>query len=122
MATTATAVKQIITPGVSDTVIESLITAADSYMDTVLSSGDLTDTVYDEVQRWLVAHMLSMSVSRQGKNEQLGEAKIEYTGKYGELLRMTSYGQMVLQLDYSGKLGSSHKQGITTIAITEDND
>jgi len=86
----------------SDAIIEAYITSANVMVSNAL--GDGTTPVLKEIERWVTGHMIAVTRERQAKKEEAGGAKIEYTGTYGEFLRMTSYGQMALSLDISGKL------------------
>lgn len=122
MATTIAEVKEIISTSAADSVITGLITAAGSYMSSVLSSGDLTTAQTDEIKRWMVAHMLAMSIERQGAAEEVGDAQIKYTGKYDMRLQATTYGQMVMTLDTSGKLQQGGKKKASTRSVTKEDE
>ena len=111
-------VKVIIDTDVSDANITTYITAAHALMADVFGTGDATATLLIEIEKWLAAHMIAMSQTRQGEMEKVGDAQIKYTGQYGELLKMTSYGQMAMTLDTSGKLAKMGKQVASTYAVT----
>ena len=111
---TATEVKVIITTALLDPAIESYIEIANSMVTDTVTCG-LAASVLKEIERWLTAHLISITQERVGIKERLGEAEITYAGKFGEGLKGTSYGQMVLQLD---TCGSFAKLGTKTISIT----
>jgi len=95
--------------------ITVFVTSANVMVDAVLGTG--TTNILKEIERWLAAHMASVTLERTAKKEEAGGAKIEYTGKFGDILKQTSYGQMVLALDTTGKM--AEQQGIIkTASIT----
>ena len=112
--TTPAEVKVIITTSLIDAAIESYISIASSMVTNTVTCG-AAEAVLKEIERWLTAHLISITKERAGIKERLGEAEITYSGKFGEGLKSTSYGQMVLQLD---TCGSFAKLGMKTISIT----
>lgn len=122
--TTAAEVKEIMDGcSVSDVIVTSLITAASDLV-TQVFSGDtsITDTLLEEIERWLTAHMIASSLYRSTKTEGVGDASVSYTGNFGEGLKSTPYGQMVLTLDFTGKLAKVGKQVASIYAITSFDD
>lgn len=79
--------------------------------------GTDTTDLLKEIERWLTAHMISITRERQSIKEEAGSAKVEYAGKFGEGLKSTSYGQMVLSLDTTGIFASLGGKAIYTYAI-----
>ena len=75
------------------------------------------DDLLKEIERWLTAHMISSSRLRTVNKEKVGDVDVTYTGKFGEGLSMTEYGQMVLQLDPTGRMQRVGKQDISITAI-----
>lgn len=117
--TTATEVKEIMDGcTVSDAIVTSLITAASEVV-TQVFSGDTTisDTLLEEIERWLTAHMIASSLYRSTKTEGVGDASVSYTGTFGEGLKSTPYGQMVLTLDFTGKMAKTGKQVASVYSI-----
>lgn len=108
---------------VSTTVIDSLIIAASAIVDKVFEGdGTMTDTLLKEVERWLTAHMIASSLYRTTMQEEIGEAKVIYTGKWGKNLESTPYGQMVLTLDVTGKMAKAGKSGSSIYAVKQFDD
>jgi hypothetical protein len=109
---TATEVKEIMDNcTVTDPKVDAFILAANDLINRVFSGvTSLSATSLKEIERWLTAHLIASTVFRQTSDEKLGEAAVKYTGKWGENLASTSYGQMVLMLDTTGKLASVGKQ------------
>jgi hypothetical protein len=96
---------------VSTTIIDSFITSASALIDKVFEYdiNDMPSTLLEEMERWLTAHMIASSLQRTTDTERLGDAEVKYTGKWGENLGSTPYGQMVMTLDYSGRMKSLGK-------------
>ncbi len=118
---TATEVKEIMDNcTVSDTVVNAFITSGTLLIDGVFSGDSVIGTsLLKEIERWFVAHMLASTLSRTASEEKLGDAQIKYTGQWGKNLESTPYGQMVLQLDFTGKMkNSTGKQSANITAIT----
>lgn len=103
--TTATEVKQIIDTSLLDAVVDAYIIAANALVTEVLGSDtSISDTLKEEIERWLTAHLISATRERQATMEGAGGAKIIYEGKTGMGLEATMYGQTVLALDATGKM------------------
>jgi len=116
---TATEVKEIMDScTVTDSVVDSFIAAAEEVITNTFSGdSEIGTTLLKEIERWYVAHMLASTLSRTTSEEKLGDASVKYTGKWGEKLSSTSYGQVVLTLDTSGRMSNMGKMraGITAI-------
>ncbi len=99
-------------------IISTFITAASAVIDKVFANdSEIGDTLKKELERWLTAHMLAMSISRTAAKEKLGEADVTYTGTYGMNLLATLYGQTVLTLDITGKMSNVGKRPASMYAI-----
>lgn len=97
---TAAEVKQIIPTTILDAVVEAYILAADELVNNVLAgSTTLSAALKKEIERWLTAHMIASTQERKEIEAGAGGAYIKYPDVYGEQLKSTSYGQMVLTLD-----------------------
>lgn len=121
---TATEVKEIITGcSTSDAIVDVYIGAATLLIDSVFASDTvLSDDQLKELERWFTAHMIASVDFRTTSEEKLGEASVKYTGKWGEGLRSTPYGQMVLQLDVTGKIAKVGKGVPNIYAVTSFDD
>lgn len=86
----------------SDAIVLAYIGSASTLVSNVLGSGQTVQL--KEIERWLTAHMITVSRERMAKKEEAGGAKIEYIGDYGRGLDSTPYGQMVIALDQTGAL------------------
>jgi hypothetical protein len=96
----------------STPVIDSFIAGATALVDDVLGSSGLSTTTLKEIERWLAAHMISVTPvgDRLTVEEGAGSAYMKYAGLYGMGLEASSYGQMVLTLDSSGNMASLSKR------------
>ena len=117
--TTATEVKAIMDNcTVGDPVVNAFIISSNAIV-TKVFSGDtnIGATLKAEIERWFTAHMLASTLSRTTKTEKIGEVSVTYTGEFGENLSSTPYGQMVMQLDVTGKMAKIGKKKASIYAI-----
>jgi hypothetical protein len=116
---TATEVKAIMDNcTTADAVVTVMIGAATELIDEVFSNNtEVSTTLLKEIERWLTAHMLASTLSRTTSDEKVGDAEVKYTGKWGSKLESTPYGQMVLTLDFTGKMAKMGKIGASITAI-----
>lgn len=112
---TATEVKGIIDTDLTDAAVEVYITSANVMVDSVLGTG--TTDLLKEVERWLSAHMIAITKERQEKSVEAGGASVNYSGRFGDMLQSTTYGQTVLMLDITGKFANlgGHRPKIIAI-------
>jgi len=104
-----------------ESVINVFITSANTIVNTVLGTG-VTDNM-KEIERWLTAHLISLTRERQAIREEAGGTRIDYTGKFGEGLKATTYGQTVMLLDTTGKLASyDGRHSVSIFAIPNFDD
>jgi len=105
-------------PDIDEDVVTSMIETASAVVDMVFY-GDTTlgDTLLLNIEKWLSAHMVASSLVRSTSKEKIADAAIEYTGKWGEKLNSTPYGQMVLTLDLTGKMAKAGKAGASMYAV-----
>ncbi len=100
----------------TDPVLTAFITSANNLVNAVLTEY-LSETMLTEVEKWLTAHMITSTVERMATREGAGGAEIFYTGKYGQNLTSTPFGQMVLSLDPSGRMAALGGKTVSMIAI-----
>ncbi len=89
-----------------DEIIESFINSANVFVTASLSGKGLSAALLTEIERWLSAHMIASTRERTASKEAAGTASIEYSGKWGEGLLSTSYGQTAVTMDTSGTLAA----------------
>jgi hypothetical protein len=99
--------------------MDAFIVAANALVNKVFS-GDTTIgvTLLKEIEKYLTAHIVSSTIRRMGKEEEIQDARIVYTGTWKEGLSSTPYGQTVLTLDTSGKMAKAGKAVASIKAIT----
>lgn len=115
---TASEVKEILDDStLLDTIVEAFILGANAMVNTNLAGTTLSPEILKEIERWLSAHLISVTRERQAKKEGAGGASIEYTGEWGEGLKGSSYGQMAMTLDSTGTLASLDQKKATLYAI-----
>lgn len=121
---TASEVKEIMDNcTVDDTVVEAIIDAANAVVTEILGSDtDIGDTLITEIEKWYSAHLIACTTHRNVTEEQLGDARVKYAGQFGKGLESTPYGQVVLQLDITGKMGNLGKRIARLRAITSFDD
>ena len=100
----------------SDNLVYAYITSASTLVNNTLGTGQTVQL--KEIERWLAAHMITVTRERMAKKEGAGGAFIEYTGNYGEGLSSTSYGQMVLALDTTRAFATLNGKSAKITAIT----
>ena len=101
----------------TDAIIDAYIGSANVMVTEVMGTTETSD-ILEELEKWLACHMIAVTRERQALKEEAGTAKITYTGKYGQNLSMTSYGQMVLALDQSGSFAATSLRPASIYAVT----
>lgn len=102
----------------SSSQITAMITAASSVIDNVFADDStVTDAYLKELERWLSAHYIASTLVRMAAKEKVGQAEVTYIGKWGEMLKSTPYGQVLLTIDTTGKLAKIGKKAVSMYAI-----
>ena len=91
-------VKPIIDTDLSDSDIQQFIDDAYDIITSIFSKDKPV------LQRWLAAHLIATTRTRQIDEGEAGPASVKYAGKTGMGLNSTTYGQQAMALDYTGKL------------------
>jgi hypothetical protein len=100
--------------------ITPYIIASENFINSVFSlDTTVTVTLKTELTKWLTAHMIASIHYRTTTKERIGEAEVSYSDKLGTGFNSTPYGQMLLQLDTTGKLALSGKKSATIYAIPQ---
>ena len=121
MATRATEeeVLQIIQTDLDEEGVTPYLSIANIMVTQVLADSGLEADVLKEIERWLTAHLIAITRTRQSRSEEVGGARVVYTGEFGAGLDSTTYGQMVKVLDTSGLMATvSGKRAATLYAVT----
>jgi hypothetical protein len=117
--TTFTEVQIIMDTALEDAEITSLIGYANRMVNSVLGTAGLTDELLKDIETYLTGHLIATGKERQTGEEKVHDISVKYTGKYGEQLRMTSFGQQVLLLDTTGNFANLGKQTVSIKAIPQ---
>lgn len=118
--TNETDVRSIIDTSLSSADVSSFIADANAIVNAKLSDADLSDDLLTRIEKWLTAHLISVSRERQAKTEQIQDGSVTYTGSFAKYLEQTSYGQMVLNIDTSNTLVSSNLKKAYVKSIKPD--
>jgi hypothetical protein len=94
----------------TDTVIEAFIESASLVIDNGYVGISISDATLKVLEKWLTAHLIASTVFRTAAEEEVDNIKIKYTGKWGEKLLLTPYGQMLTILDPTGTILQLAKQ------------
>jgi len=104
---------------VLDDTVDVFIISANLTVTKMLGSDTtIGDTLLKEIERWFAAHMIASTIDRTTVTEKIGDVSVKYTGEFGKKLEATPYGQMVLQIDTSGKMAKLGKKAASIIAVT----
>lgn len=102
----------------TDAVVEEFIDDAETLIDEIFATDTtLSTTLLAKIEKWYVAHMLASTICRTTSEEKVGDAAVKYTGKWDKNLDSTPYGQMVKNLDITGKLAAIGKTQASIYAI-----
>jgi hypothetical protein len=107
---------------VSTTIIDTFIIAAEEVVTNLYTNVTISVTLLKEIERYLVAHMLTSTLYRMAKEEKVSDAQIRYTGEWKEGLNSTPYGQLLQILDTTGTIGKAGKKGATINAVKSFDD
>ena len=112
-------VRVVIDTDLTDTDVDSFIEIADKLVADHLDSTSLDSATKKEIERWLTAHLITVSRNRLASSEKVGDASIQYADAkmLGKGLDSTSYGQMVKILDTSHTFEKIDKKEIIIKAV-----
>ena len=91
-------------PDLLENDVTPYITSANILVNEIL--GTENTGILKEIERWLSAHMIASTKERTSLKEAAGSASVTYTGAFGQGLKSTPYGQMVLTLDTTGLMAA----------------
>ncbi len=89
---------------VPDTILSAYVESANVFVTATLTGKNLSNALLTEIEKWIAAHMVTITRDRVAKEEGAGGAYIKYAGEWGMGLASTSYGQMAINLDTSNTL------------------
>jgi len=106
---TAEAVKEIIQTNIlNDTLDTNFIDTANAYVDEILTSAGLSDTILEKIELYLAAHFVALTEEGGAlTRKKLGEADESYANIFSGGLNTTRFGQAALALDSTGTLAAA---------------
>lgn len=117
--TTATAVNEIMQSALTDAEIDSIISHANRVVTRKLGGEGMTDALLKDIETWLTAHLIALGKERQPITEKVGDVWAVYNKNPEGFLMSTTFGQMVLFLDTSGKMGQAELKKARIKAIQQ---
>ncbi len=111
---TVSDVKTIIDTDLSDSDISAYIEDAYDFLMAVVGSENRV------VQKWVTAHLIAYSRERQIKTAEAKGTGVTYTGKYLMSLEATSYGQMAISMDITGKLSDAASKKTASLQAIQE--
>lgn len=84
--------------------IDAYIEGATALIDREFENKGVSETLLENIERWLTAHMIAATRERQAIEQKAGPAEQKFTDVYHRGLDSTSYGQMAMALDPTGTL------------------
>lgn len=119
LRTTSAKVIEILETELTNEHVDKFIGIASHMVDDVAAVGTLGSSRLAEIERWLTAHLISITLERKPVEEEIGnDTRMKYSDIFGEGLKATHYGQMVSELDTTGTLAALGKKKISFVAIT----
>lgn len=115
-------VREIITVGASVATTPFIAAANLTVTDKLGDSAELSSDQLKEIERWLAAHFLAISLARQKSREKIGSGDASYTGTFGQALDSTTYGQTAKMLDTTGTLARLGLKGVVFEAVPHNED
>ena len=105
---------------VTDGNIEAIIPVSNRLVTALLGTSGTSADQLEDIEMYLAAHMAIATIERQIKNAGGGGApEVNYTGSFYTGLGSTSYGQIVMLLDTTGKMKAADgKRAVSVTAIT----
>lgn len=115
-------VRQIFSTTLTDVQLSPYIAVANSIVTDKLGATSLGDERLANIERFLTAHIVTLTQNRETLEEEIGEARVRYANVFGKGLEATTYGQMVMTLDTTGKLHNMSRRSIKITAIKSFDD
>lgn len=100
----AVEVQEIINTELTTGRIETFISGAATFIENALAGKSLSEDHLKELQRWMSAHLIATTSERQLQKASAGPASATYFGVPGKGLEGSTYGQAVLNMDFTGTL------------------
>jgi len=122
-------VKEILTNdpdnyAISDPVIEAMIGTASRAVDSIFADDTTTSSaMLADIEKFYAAHLIAVSdLSNRVVEEQIDDAKVKYSTPSGKGLESSGYGQVVKELDTTGKMANLSKKSASIRAVQSFDD
>jgi hypothetical protein len=115
--TTYTLVKQVMQTGLTNDEIDEIIEFATRIITRQLDGEGLTADQLTDIETYIAAHLIAIGKERQTYTEKIGDIMLIFQKNPKGFFEQTTYGQMALFLDSSGKLQASAMKRATFRAI-----
>lgn len=121
--TTKTQVRYVIETALEDDEIDALISQSNSIVTRTIGDEGLAAAVLKDIETWLTAHLIAIGKERQPLSEKVGDIWLtfEKMGSKG-FLEQTTFGQMVLFLDPTGKFQKSSLKRASIKAVKQNDE
>lgn len=117
--TTYTEVKKVINTALEDGEINDLIDFANRMVTTILNSSGLTSAQLKDIETYLTAHLIAISMERQTVEEKVGDVWVKYHDNPDGWLNLSNYGMTIIAMDTSGLFERQSKKKATFQAINQ---
>lgn len=109
---------------ISNAVVEAMIRTANRAVDSIFSDDTTTsEAILTDIEKFYAAHLLAISdLSNRVVEEQIDDARVKYSVSSGKGLDSSGYGQIVKQLDTTGKMANLSKKSASIRAIQSFDD
>ncbi len=114
-------VKAIISTSLSVLEVIPYINDANAMVNSILVDEGLSEALLTTIEKWLAAHFIAITKSRQPQYRKIGDGAESYP-KLGMKLETTTYGQTAISFDTSGKLANVGKKRIKFEAVPSFDD
>jgi hypothetical protein len=114
-------VKAIINTSLTESQVTPYISDANAMVNSVLADEGLSDSLLTTIEKWLAAHFIAITKSRQPQYKKIGDGAESYP-KLGMNMQTTTYGQTAIAFDTSGKLANIGKKRIKIEAVPSFDD
>lgn len=109
---------------IAESVVETFIGIANRTVDDVFSDDTETgEAILKDIEMFYAAHLIASSdLDRRTIEEKIDDAAVKYQMRSGTGLDSTGYGQVVRQLDPTGRMSNLSKKAASMRAIKQYDD
>ena len=119
LRTTIEKVKSIMATALTDPEISLLISQANVIVTRKVGSEGLDTDLLIDLETWMTAHLIAIGKERQLYSEKVDDIWLTYQKNPEGFFTSTTFGQMILFLDTTGKFQQASKNKVTFNAIKQ---